>query len=295
MFFIIGFSLLISGCIFGPSLPEGTNIGGVDIQFAYEKDQPPRAGDTLFEGDDLTVSYYLINNIPSSVSDVKVCVWDTPPDSYGGIQGEVCQSSSLNAAQDYEDKIIPYQSNIMHVTGDPYINVDEGITDTTIYLVLTYSLETESSSSFCLIKDSYSYDGPRNCPSDFTVSGNKIKNDFAPLIIEKIDVRNRKQGEDNKIILDIYFRKSVQGDFKSEVQSGKFFEIGLDFTSLDSSFTCNPTTFDGKIQMNGLNTKITCSSLVSLENLPIDYVLQAKLKYSYEVINSRGPIKLKKV
>lgn len=291
---LLVFGLLVSAssCLTGP-VPEGTDIGGVDVLFAYD-DQPPQAGKTIYEGDDVVVSYYLINTVPRPISNAELCVWDLVSDFHGGIQGEQCRNFNLNKANEYDEEIIPFETEMNQVIGQPYLNVEDVVDTTTIYLDLEYSLRTRSVANMCLISDIHGYTGSYDCPNEFTLTeGNGLKNDFAPLFIDRIVGQNRKQGVQNKLVFEIHLRKSDAGKFVDLASGKPRFGISLALDSLNGSFTCRPVEEDDKIEMLDSTKQITCtSSLITLGNTTENHALLIDFDYTYNVVKSRGPIKV---
>lgn len=282
--FIIS-AFLISGC---RGVADETRIGGVDI--AFLEDRPPR--DVIYENQDFTVGIKLINNIPDEINGAKICVKDLPADSFGGIQGEDCRDVSLPAAISFEDKVEPYEAESLYFSAEPYTNLDRGVDDTTIFATLTYPLKTKSDVEICLAKDSESSDEFK-CESRSVFSGKNIRSDFAPLIVERIESHIVPEGGQNRIRLDIYFKKSPVGKLIDPESNKERFKVDLSFGSTSSSFQCNPL-INGMVEMKETTKKITCYSLVDLDSSYVD-TLNIDLSYSYETMIYIEDIKLEKV
>jgi hypothetical protein len=289
MFFlwILVLVLFISGC--GQRPPQEIRIGGLDISFL--KDRPPR--DVIYENQDFSIGVQIVNNVPTEVL-AEVCVSDTPADSYGGVQGEICDNLVVPGATEYGGEIEPYEMEPIYFDPEPYINLGRGVDSTNILATVTYSLETTSDIDICLAKDFNFQEGDFRCESESVFSGKDIRSAKAPLIVDRVESRIVPEGDNNRVILDIYFKKSPIGRIIDRKSNKQLFDVDVYFGATSAEFKCNPLV-NGKVEMSGPSRKITCYALANLEEVPYVDTLHIDLSYSYRVSISTGSIKLEKI
>ncbi|MFH1376108.1 MAG: hypothetical protein ABIH25_00560 [Candidatus Woesearchaeota archaeon] len=277
----IVFGLFISGCVFGPGGSEETNIGGVDMKIM--EGRPPT--DFIIENQNFDIAIQLTNNIPRAVNNVEVCVEDLPSDIYGGIQGNPCKTVSLLAATEFEGAVDPYvQERPVEFEAEPYINLkNSGVKDTNFLVTLTYSLVSSSRTNVCLFRDISVVPEDFDCSVKTTYLGNEINSDFAPLIVDQIESQIVPDGDQNRIVLDIYFRKDTTGLVIDLNTKKPRFGVDVSFTNTESDFTCGPLTEDDKIDMSDITKKIRCNSLFDLTSPYYTDSLNIDMDYTYRV------------
>lgn len=254
--------------------------------------QPPT--DIFREDSEFKVGLKLVNNLPKIVENVNVCVYDLLGNDYGGIEKE-CQILNLAPAQKEENTIYP-ESKLIYFPEFgtySYTNLELAPDNTIIIVEMIYPLETKSSLDICLKKDPAYEVEEVNCETNQIFSGNKIRSDYAPISIEKIESSITMEGENNGIYLDIYLKKPVNGEIiisNEDVRNLMEIKVGL---GSDVQFNCESDE-GGLIKFEENTKKVSCNTLVNLRDAYEVNSLNIILSYNYRIKLQTGQIPFKK-
>ncbi len=289
IFLIIVVILIISGC---QGNRVESNVGGVDGRFV--ENMPPLDG--IRDGSDFSVGLMFTNSLLNGVN-VNLCIYDTPPESMGGIQGKECKEFFIDAAvRDDNGKITPSRSEAIYFPDDGsgyvYRGVDLGVDKTTIIAEYKYMVDARYKvGEVCMKKKPY-LETDYRCESKETFSGSDIEGDVAPVVVEKIEKDIVPEGNNNRIILDIYLRKASLGDVVLEDEDKNLLNLNIMMGGTDGLFVCDGRT-DGKVEMKDLTKKVRCEAVVNLggQEYYTDSI-NVELNYFYRVVLSTNQIKL---
>ncbi len=287
--------LIIFVCIFisscgGNTTPE-TNIGGVDMQFLLNR--PPL--DEITEGQSFTIGIRLENNIPKDV-ECELCISDTPADSFGGIPGSECKDISIRAAEEIDGQITPELQDVYFPGMDKtysYKNLPMGVDNTDISAALTYDMVSRASASVCLIKDPTTNLPGIDCPTSEILSGDQLNRDFAPVTVDRIEKSVVPEGSNNRLILDIYLKKSSQGDIVARSGNGEddLLSMNIKLAGTKAEFSCTPLR-EGKVKLDEMEKKIRCYTTFKMNQDYYEDSLDITLGYTYRTVISTGSIDL---
>ncbi|MBT4334547.1 hypothetical protein HOD61_01900 [archaeon] len=283
---IILVAIFVSSCMGGPG--QETNIGGIDMKFL--ENQPTNL---IREDANFLVGVELTNNIPKYL-DGSLCIYDTPANSFGGIQEPECTLLHLSPAEIVNDQKYPDTQLIQFpVSGNSYTygNLAMGVSTTNINAKLTYDLKTISRAELCLKRDpSVNIDG---CSASSVLAGNDILADFAPVGIEMIEYNIVPEGNNNRLYLDIHLKKAQEGEVISE-DNGHKVNLDINLIGTPSTFDCYPSSTEG-IELIDNSRVVRCDGRVSLGRQDFYYdSLAISLDYTYSTTISTGAIPLKR-
>jgi hypothetical protein len=290
-FIFVVFLLVISGCESGTIQ---TNLGGVDIQIL--EGTPPR--NEIYEGQAFNINLKLINNMPRSVNDISLCVYDTPSESIGGIPGKVCRTISLFAAQEYEEEVTPEISDVIIFPESGsyvYQGIYEGIKVTNIFTELVYFTESKSIIYPVCFKEGPEIETDFPCELKESFSGSEINSNIAPIIVQRVEKNIVPLGQgSNQVVLDIYLSRDPRGEVVSDLSDGRsLVDVKVTVGKSGDYFECVPSTQDGFIEFKEGSKKITCINQMNLEENAYQDSINIDLLYGYKVIQPIKNIQLK--
>lgn len=251
----------------------------------------------ILEGSQFIVGINLINHIPKSVEGAQLCIIDTPADYYGGIQGEDCRSFSMVGTSYWGEEEETHEEEFIFNI-DPYRDLEKGVDDTTIIATLKTPLETNSNVEVCLFKSHDLVSDEVKCSDNVKFIGNQIDSDFAPLIVDKIDMQIF-ESEFPTVGFDIYFKKSPIGNLIDEGSNKEKFKFDIYFGSRSTPFECSVNDYllgnNNILEMNGLTKRIYCSAKFDVGDQPfLKDKLHIDMFYTYKTTISSGTIELQK-
>lgn len=289
------FFLLLSVVFISSCTTQGTtnSLGGVDISFM--KERPPLEG--IREGRSFTVALQLRNNLLNPVEDAKLCVYDTPSDSMGGIVGTQCRTVSLSAAQELDGQITPELSDVISFPESgtyTYYNLAKGVDETYILAELQYSVDSTTKIRNVCFKKLPEIEADYPCESEEVFSNIDIESEIAPVVVEKVEKNIIPEGERNRVILTLHLRKSPYGEVISRSGEVNLLNLDIDVGGTDSSFECIPSE-RGMIEFDEVVEKVICESSVLLKQNYYTDAINIDLIYDYKIVHRLGPIKLTEV
>jgi hypothetical protein len=270
--------LFISSCTNGDT---PTNLPkGVDIKFL--EDQPPKE---LMEGQNFQVNLELINGLEKDI-DFELCIQGDTPPHYEGVSFKDCMTGLINAAYKNDENILTSSKKIVYFPSETgsyaYINLEEGMGKASIYSELKYSVESSAKIDVCIKGDPYLESEEIICKNKESFSS--IKQDSAPLMINKVEKNIIKSGNVNQIIVDLYLNKASQGEIvREEIIDLDLIRVDIYLTGTGGKFSCSPQKEEKIIYRPG--DKIRCIGDLSVSSTNAAYIdnLNIILKYDYKV------------
>ena len=275
--------LLVSSCQQGT---QSTNVGGIDIEFI--ENQPPV---TLREDASFTVGLYLKNNLPKAVQNIEVCVQDSFRDGNGGIFGKECKSVDISAADVSGDTISPEIEQVYFPIGEGgyvYDNLGIGIDSVVVLVDISYFLNTISTvSDFCLKEDPGYEVEEMDCDPNKIFTGSDIRNQIAPIIVDRVKTSVVNEGYQNRVYSEIYFKKAVGGEvLQSDFYSGEDSTmplVGYSITLASGEvFECDSDE-EGFLVFDDLVEVLECNAPVVLSSEWENSAINIELSYNYGI------------
>ncbi|MBS3172273.1 hypothetical protein J4438_01665 [Candidatus Woesearchaeota archaeon] len=286
---LISVVLVISGC--GPA-GKGTNIGGVDMEF--QVDRPPLG--SIPDEQTFSVDFVLNNKLTREVSDVKLCIYDTAPESAGGIIGKPCQTVTLPPADKLDGKIVPSRVGLLYFpeNGGKYAYTvgQQGVSDVTIHAELTYTANSIAVIKSACFKKSSDIETDFECESQEEFTGNDIDADPAPIIVTRVEKNIYPEGTQNRLKLTLYLTKAEGEVIWNEDETKNLMDIKIS-SSDAQDFVCSPSE-NGLIKFDENTEKIICDSEFSLSQDFYRDSIVIELYYKYRSKLSSGPITIEK-
>nr|MBA4405109.1 hypothetical protein [Nanoarchaeum sp.] len=244
---------------------------------------------------DFSVGVVLTNSLPREVSDARLCVSDSLPESAGGIPGKPCVTVFLPAAEKTDKKVTPFVNDIVYFpeNGGTYIyRPQKGMTETTILADLTYTADSVYILKNVCFKRRPEIETDFPCETEESFSGSSIESDIAPISITRVEKNIYPIGSQNKIILTLYLSQGDGEVIWSEDETKNLMEIRIS-SSDAQSFTCTPNE-NGLIKFDESSEVITCESSVSLSQEYYQDSINIELYYKYKTKWSSGSITIQK-
>lgn len=275
--FIFILLILISGCITSETYGSSR---GVDIQFV--NNYPP---DLIREGSRVSFVLNLVNHNSFDV-DGRVCVSDSIDyDYYGGIPRESCSNFNLITSdiknKYFDEKKINFDSYI-------YNNLirDE---DVNIIAEATYKMDMDIIlDKFCITP---LYLENKECSLHEIISGGSLKNNNAPVYIEKIEKTITPGGDEGSVYvsLDITLRK-MKGEIVSDLISDSVYTDPRIYLEVDSDFgvfECEELVLNELRGNDETKQLLTCNSLLGIGSESVRGQLNINMKYYFKNVVSK--------
>jgi hypothetical protein len=284
--FIFIVMFFVSSCVGGPATE--TNIGGIDMKFSLNQPASPIREDSNF-----LVGVELTNNIPQYLEG-ELCVYDTPANSFGGIQEPDCIFVSLSPAEVVNENKYPGTQFIQFPGSGgsySYRNLAMGVSSTNINAKLKYALQSTTRAEICLKKDPSA--DILNCNANAILSKGDLISDFAPVGVDRIEYSVVPEGNQNRLYVDIHLNKALQGEVISEDNKNKL-KLDIKLVGTSSSFDCYPSNIEG-IEMVETTRVVKCDGIISMGEQEFYHdSLVVTLDYTYSTTISTGAIALKR-
>ena len=295
------FLVFIVACTnFGNRNDQGTNVGGVDMRFLSGYFPDSFKNVNANNPPTFRVGLELVNKMDMDATG-KICVRDTPADSFGGIPQRECHDFFIGGKEegllaDKERFIFPSNGGSYEYNELP--SLTEG---TQIIASLSYKVDTVVRASICLNKD------PSTPVEDLICDPNIVKiisKEVVPVTVTSIEPNIYSTGEDtNSVNLKIKLKKAAQGEVVHVDDLGmmgakrSLLWIDVNIEGTPGEFTCIPNEGDKFIRMDNAVIKgdtrdIECNGQITLNNENPNYkdTLTIRLIYGYEIEQSSNEI-----